>query len=142
MSPGIECAVLATLTRDFPTLAPANRAEALHAPKPRCGRGRGQTYLSAIVFGDSATEVATLVKGERVYLEGRVEISEWVGRDGEKKTGLKITSFFARPPHIGRRKPPRAKDTAPAQSWSGTTMRGTPRPGFTMTTCQHVGGVS
>jgi hypothetical protein len=49
--------------------------------------------------------VATLEKGRRVYLEGRIELSEWTDRDGKPRAGLKVTSFHtAETSKIGRRR--------------------------------------
>jgi single-stranded DNA-binding protein len=58
-----------------------------------------------IVFGDAAVEVAALEKGRRVYVEGKIEISEWEDREGAKRSGLKVVSFNAREvSKIGRRR--------------------------------------
>lgn len=81
------------------------------------GDGRGQQFLSAIVFRGSAMAVANLDKADRVYIEGKIEISEWTDRDGNTKHGLKITSFYARVPAIGRHREPRPK-AKQHQSWA------------------------
>jgi single-stranded DNA-binding protein len=74
--------------------------------------------VSVIVFGDAAGEVAGLEKGRRVYVEGKIEISEWTGNDGAKRSGLKVSSFRAREvSQIGERKAkPSVGNRAPAPS--------------------------
>jgi len=70
------------------------------------------------VFGAAASNVATLEKGRRAYLGGKIEISEWTDRDGNKKHGLKVASIHAvEVSKIGRRrerKPGEKPSAAPA----------------------------
>ena len=69
------------------------------------GDGDGRQFVSTIVFGDGAVNVAALEKGRRVYIEGKIEIAEWIDRDGNKKSGLKSVSFHAmEASKIGRRR--------------------------------------
>jgi single-stranded DNA-binding protein len=106
---GIECALFGTLTKD----ADARTGK---SGKPFAllnlivGDGDARQFVSAIVFGDAAGNVATLEKGRRVYLEGKIEISEWTDRDGNKKHGLKVASFHAvEVSKIGRRRERKAE---------------------------------
>jgi single-stranded DNA-binding protein len=101
---GIECALFGTLTKE----ADARTGK---SGKPfvllnlLVGDGETRQFVSAIVFGDAAGNVATLEKGRRVYLEGKIEISEWTDREGNKKHGLKVASFHAvEVSKIGRRR--------------------------------------
>ena len=84
---GIECALFGTLTKnaDARTGKSGKQFALLNLV---VGDGDGRQFVSAIVFGDAAGNVATLEKGRRVYLEGRIEISEWTDRDGNQKHGL------------------------------------------------------
>jgi single-stranded DNA-binding protein len=107
---GIECAMTGTLTKDAD-------ARTGRSGKPFAllnlivGDGDTRQFVSAIVFGDAAGNVATLEKGRRVYLEGKIEISEWTDRDGNKKHGLKVASFNAvEVSKIGRRRERKANE--------------------------------
>ena len=73
--------------------------------------------MSVLAFDPEAIEVADrLVQGARVYLEGRLELSEWTGSNGVKRQGLNVLSWHCRLPHIGRNKPKKkpSQDPAPA----------------------------
>jgi single-stranded DNA-binding protein len=107
---GIECALFGTLTKnaDARTGKSGKQFALLNLV---VGDGDGRQFVSAIVFGDAAGNVATLEKGRRVYLEGRIEISEWTDRDGNQKHGLKVAAFYAvEISKIGRRRERKADD--------------------------------
>jgi single-stranded DNA-binding protein len=71
----------------------------------RVGDGDGAQWVSVLAFDPEAIEVADkLVAGARVYVEGRLEPSEWTGSDGTKRHGLNVLSWHCRLPHIGRTK--------------------------------------
>lgn len=55
------------------------------------------TFLDVTFWGKLAEKVAQLKKGERVYIEGRLDNQEWTTKTGEKRKGLAITAsdFFA-----------------------------------------------
>ena len=78
-----------------------------------------------LAFDPEAIEVADrLVQGARVYVEGRLELSEWTGSDGTKRQGLNVLSWHCRLPHIGRNKPKKtpSQDPAPAPRETERTM--------------------
>ena len=80
------------------------------------GDGDGRQFVSSIMFGDAAVNVAALEQGRSVYIEGKIEISEWTDRDGNKKYGLKVVSFHAmEDSKIGRR-----CDQKPKERLNGT----------------------
>lgn len=55
------------------------------------------------VFDTAAIDVADrLVKGAKVYLEGRVTLDEWSGQDGAKRHGLSVMSWHCRLAQVGR----------------------------------------
>jgi single-stranded DNA-binding protein len=58
------------------------------------------------VFEEKARALAGLAKGVEVYLEGRLSMNAWTGRDGAERTGLSVTAWqvMALGP-IGRQKP-------------------------------------
>jgi single-stranded DNA-binding protein len=107
---GIECALFGTLTKDADART-GKSGKQFALLNLVVGDGDGRQFVSAIVFGDAAGNVATLEKGRRVYLEGRVEISEWTDRDGNQKHGLKVASFYAvEVSKIGQRRERKADD--------------------------------
>jgi single-strand DNA-binding protein len=72
--------------------------------------GETTTWVNATIFDQAAIDnAAKLVKGARVYLEGRISINEWTDRDGKQRHGLSVLSWHCRLSHIGRNKPDRNK---------------------------------
>jgi len=69
----------------------------------RVGDGDGAQWVSVLAFDPEAIEAADkLVAGSRVYIEGKLELSEWTGSNGAKRQGLSVMSWHCRLPHIGR----------------------------------------
>jgi single-stranded DNA-binding protein len=113
---GIECALFGTLTRDADCRT-SKAGKPFTLLNVVVGDGDARQFVSVIVFGDSAVTVARLEKGRRVYIEGRVEVSEWTGQDGVKRSGLKVTSFHAIEVFkIGRRRERKNDDGKTAKS--------------------------
>ena len=71
------------------------------------------------VSGAPEARLRKLVKGARVYLEGRLQLSEWTDRDGKPRHGLSIMSWHCRLSRIGRNKPDRNKKEREFGSVSG-----------------------
>jgi single-stranded DNA-binding protein len=115
---GIECALFGALTKDADHRTSKN-GKPFALLNLIVGDGDARQFVSAIVFGEAAGNVGTLEKGRRVYLEGKIEISEWTDREGHPKHGLKVTSFHAiEVSKIGRRRDRKVDDkpsSAPAR---------------------------
>ena len=74
---------------------------------------------------------ARLVKGTRLYAEGRVKLSQWTGNDGQERSGLNLSAWTCQPiGQIGRRQPRQqgepsrrrdepARTPAAAGGWAG-----------------------
>lgn len=63
--------------------------------KDREGRWGDQTeWFKVISFGRTAENYVAkyLKKGQRVYVEGRLEIERWVNRDGKDQVTLKVVA--------------------------------------------------
>jgi len=61
------------------------------------------TWVSVLCFDSDAHERADrMVKGTRVYIEGRLSTSEWTAQDGAKRFGLSVMSWHCRLAQIGR----------------------------------------
>ena len=80
------------------------------------GREDETQWISVAVFGETAERLCqALHKGDRVYVEGTLRLSEWTGRDGEKRTGLSVAAWKAEKlGAIGRNKPPKRRATGSA----------------------------
>jgi single-stranded DNA-binding protein len=59
-----------------------------------------------VVFGAAAEQ--TLRQHDKLYVEGALSLSEWTGRDGQKRTGLSVVASRVEAPTIGRNKPAKA----------------------------------
>jgi single-stranded DNA-binding protein len=61
-----------------------------------------------MVFDAEAIAVAArLVRGARVYIEGKLSLDEWTGQDGAQRHGLSAVAWHCRLSQIGRNKPKR-----------------------------------
>ena len=115
---GIECAFFGALTRDADNRISRN-GKPFTLLNVVVGDGEARQFVSVIVFGDAAGEVAHLEKGRRVYVEGKIEVNSWTANDGTSRAGLKVASFNAREvSKIGRRRD--AKPKAPGNTNTAT----------------------
>jgi single-stranded DNA-binding protein len=109
----IEAAFFGALGRDAEPKTSNNGKPYLRL-NIRIGDGEAAQWINATVFDASAIAVADkLVKGARVYCEGRLTLDEWTGPDGPRH-GLSIMSWHCRLSQIGRNKP--VRDPASASS--------------------------
>ena len=114
----IEVALFGTLGRDAEHKTSKNGKPYLRL-NISCGEGDATQWVSATVFDERAIAVADkLVKGARVYLEGKLSLNEWTASDG---TGLSVLSWHCRLAQIGRakaksEKPKAAPQPAPASA--------------------------
>ena len=53
--------------------------------------------MSVAVFEEKARALAGLAKGAEVYVEGRLSLNAWTGKDGQQRTGLSWEGDAARP---------------------------------------------
>jgi|SRR5215813_14529117 len=68
------------------------------------------TWVNVLAFDAAVIELAgKLLKGVRVYCEGRLTLGEWIGKDGAARQGLSLLASFVRVSEIGesRAKPKR-----------------------------------
>jgi single-stranded DNA-binding protein len=77
----------------------------------RVGEGDAAQWVNAMTFDPDAFAVAEkMVKGARVYIEGRLSLDSWIAQDGTKRSGLSLMSGHCRLSQIGRNRPPRVRD--------------------------------
>src|SRR5258708_32136337 len=110
----IEAAFFGTLGRDCECKVSYSGKRYLRL-SVRVGDGDGAQWVSVLAFDPEAIEVADkLVQGARVYVEGRITLSEWAGSNAARRQGLSVMSWHCRPPHIGRNHPKKipSQDTA------------------------------
>jgi single-stranded DNA-binding protein len=113
----IEVALFGMLGKDAETKTSA-------AGKPylrlniRTGDGDAAQWANAMTFDPDAIAVADkMVKGSRVYIEGRLSLDSWTAQDGAKRHGLSLMSWHCRLSQIGRNRPRR--DGRPKAAASG-----------------------
>jgi single-stranded DNA-binding protein len=111
----IEVALFGTLGRDAEHKTSKNGKPYLRATIA-VSEGETTTWVSAMIFDQAAIDsTAKLVKGARVYIEGRISID----RDGKQRHGLSVTSWHCRLSQIGRakaEKPKPAPQSTPANA--------------------------
>lgn len=98
----------------FGALAREAEAKTSKSGKPylrftaRVGDGDNAQWVSVMAFGPEAIAFKDrMVKGARVYVEGKIAFSEWTGHDGIMRHGLSMVSWHCRLSQIGRNKPKR-----------------------------------
>jgi len=112
----IEVALFGTLGRDAEPKTSKNGRPYLRL-NVACGEGDATQWVSAMVFDERAIAVVDkLVKGARIYLEGRLSLSQWAAQDGTTRSGLSVMSWHCRLSQIGRAKTKSEKPKPAPQS--------------------------
>jgi single-stranded DNA-binding protein len=102
---GIEAAFFGALGRDAESKTSKNGKPYLRL-NIRVGEGDAAQWINVTSFDAQAIEMAEkLVKGARVYVEGKLGLDEWTGQDGNKRVGLSCMSWHTRLSQIGRNRP-------------------------------------
>ena len=64
-----------------------------------------------LVFEEKARALAALAKGAEVYVEGRLSLTAWTGKDGQQRTGLSVAVWRVEVlGRIGNNRPAKACD--------------------------------
>lgn len=117
---GLECAFEGVLGRD-PELRQSKAGKPFASLALAVVTGKGEeggdltTWVRTTCFGETAVEIAAAVKkGDRVYVEGSLTVSQWNDAHGEVRHGLNVAAWKVKPLGlIGERKP---KSSKPATS--------------------------
>ncbi|MGA7326885.1 MAG: single-stranded DNA-binding protein [Rhodomicrobium sp.] len=117
---GIEAAFWGTLLQDVELKKSANGKSycnfgcAVVTGKADNGKEISQ-YIRVACFGDAAEALtARAKKGDRVYVEGSLTMSQWNAADGEVKHGLNVAAFRCeRIGNIGRNREIKEHSEAP-----------------------------
>jgi single-stranded DNA-binding protein len=108
----IESAMFGTLSRDAEVKTSKAGKEYMRL-NLRVGDGDGAQFVNAMVFDSAAIETADkLTKGARVYVEGKLSIDEWTGKDSAKRHGISVMASHCRLSQIGRNRPRREASVA------------------------------
>ena len=104
--------LIGNLVRDPEPNGPAIKFTVAHNEKWRGKDGNEQekvNYIDCVAFGKTGEIIATLNKGRRVCVEGKLSYSAWE-KDGQKRSKIEVSVMRAYP------FPPRgdSPDTAPA----------------------------
>ena len=63
-------------------------------------------FMGALPESQVTEFLGRLTKGTRVYVEGRIRINKWTGKDGTENAGLSVAASLVQPlGQIGQRKP-------------------------------------
>jgi single stranded DNA-binding protein len=95
MNGSIETAFIGRLGQD-PELKTSAAGKTWTRLNLAVGLGEDAQWVSVATFGKVAERLcATLHKGDKLYVEGILRLTEWTGRDGEKRTGLSVAAWKA-----------------------------------------------
>ena len=110
MTDEIECALTGRIGTE-PTLRTSKAGKPWLSFSVAVGSDDATQWAQVGLFGDTAQELAaTLAKGTRVYIEGRIKLNTWTAANGKERSGLSVSSFHVVPlGQIGRRKPSKPK---------------------------------
>jgi single-strand DNA-binding protein len=87
-----------------------------------------KTTWHRVAIWDAKPHVQALHKGQRVYIEGSIDVREYTGSDGVKKTTTEIKAFSVEILFVPERQDAR-QDAPPSKPWqpSGQVPGGTQR---------------
>jgi hypothetical protein len=107
---GIQAAFMGELSRDAESKVSKSGKSYLEL-NLRIDDHDSAMWINVNLFGDCAVDLMSkaLLKGQAVYVEGRLSLDTWKTASGERRTGLSCMSWFARPCAIGDRKPKRER---------------------------------
>jgi single-stranded DNA-binding protein len=108
----VECAFFGVLGADAEQRTSKTGAPFLRM-NIRAGNGDAAIWVSVLTFDAEAIDhAAKFVKNARCYVEGKLSINEWTGKDGSTRTGLSCLSWHCRLAQIGRNKPKKSSRQA------------------------------
>jgi single-stranded DNA-binding protein len=128
----IEAAFFGTLGKDAePKTSTSSKPYLLL--NVRVGENEGAQWVNVRMFDAAALATADkLVKGSRVYIEGRIKLDQWTTHDGANRAGLSCMSWHCHLAEIGRHKTKRTRQAgapsvaAGSANFGGGTSQATP----------------
>jgi single-stranded DNA-binding protein len=108
----IECAFTGRIGQE-PMLKESKAGKPWLSFSVAVGEGDDVQWLQIATFGSRAPELAgSLKKSDRVYIEGRLKLNTWTGKDGTQQAGLSVAAWLVQPMgHIGAKRPSKPKAT-------------------------------
>jgi single-stranded DNA-binding protein len=116
MKPGaIECAFTGICGRE-PTRRTSERTGRDWASfSVAVGEEPDTQWLDVACFGPMVDTAVALVKGDRLYVEGRISLRSWQNNDGTSRTMLSVAANLVQPMgKIGQQRPKRTRAKPPA----------------------------
>ncbi|MGH8572596.1 MAG: single-stranded DNA-binding protein, partial [Gammaproteobacteria bacterium] len=105
---GIHCALQGRLGQDV-ELRRSERGKDWCRLSVGVGEGDEVTWVSVSVFEEKARALVGLAKGAGVYVEGRLSLNTWTGKDCQPRTGLSVSAWRVEAlGRIGKRRPAKA----------------------------------
>jgi single-stranded DNA-binding protein len=122
MSRGIEAALWGSATRDADVrTSKSGNPFAILDLKTQDGAtadGKPNTiFVRIFAFGQHIDAARAIKRGDRVYVEGQLQVSIWQSNDNAPRLNLTIKAFTVQKTGIGKSRPPR-RDRA---SWQAST---------------------
>jgi single-strand DNA-binding protein len=137
----IECAAEVRVASD-PEMRTSKAGKPYARFRAVVGDGEAAQWLQVTAIGEKALEgVASLVKGDRAYVEGSIKLDRWTGTDGVERGGLGVMAWKVVPlGKIGRARPPKPR-TQPdgARHWQQPALADA-RPVGSMAQADEFGG--
>jgi single-stranded DNA-binding protein len=114
----IEAAFFGALGRDAERKTSSSGKSYLRL-NVRVGDGDAVQWINVTSFDANAIEAAEkLVKGARVYIEGRLSLDDWTAKDGSKRQSLSCMSWHTRLSKIGRNRREEKSDREAARPYA------------------------
>jgi single-strand DNA-binding protein len=101
--------------------------------KDKQDQWQGKTTWHRVAIWDAKPHVQALHKGQRVYIEGSIDVREYTGSDGVKKTTTEVKAFSVEILFVPDRQDTR-QDAPPSKPWQpsgqapGGAQRGAQKP--------------
>ena len=122
----IECAFTGRLAHE-PEIKTSKAGTPWASLSVGVGESDALQWVRVAVFGEMAEAIRALPKGAKVYVEGRLKLEEWTGKDGVARHGLNVPATLAQPlGQIGRRRP--SKPSGDPVKPTGDPVRDWQRP--------------
>ena len=120
-----EVALIGTLGRDAEAKTSAAGKAYIRA-NIAIGNGDVTEWVNVAAFGSDPAGTSQLTKGAKVYVEGRLTVERWTGKDGAPRVGLSVAAWKLEPlGQIGKRrqrKPPAKRCSTTAHDFHDDTI--------------------
>ena len=106
----IECAFTGRLAHE-PEIKTSKAGTPWASLSVGVGESEALQWVRVAVFGEMAEAIRALPKGAKVYVEGRLKLEEWTGKDGVARHGLNVAATLVQPiGQIGKKRTSKASD--------------------------------